>query len=81
MYNSEKDITKCEWIFNQKTDKKLVASLRSYAGGEVKLSLERYYLKRSDGSWNLTKLGRLTKQEFEWLVSISKDITNRWEER
>lgn len=47
---------------------RLTVGVFSYNGAPKKLQVTRENM--IDGQWNYTKLGRLSKEESEWVVSI-----------
>jgi len=71
-YDSSKDVELGSWSLDGKHNTLEVAVMQ-YNGGEAKVSLQRFFVKKNgDRQW--TKLGRLTMDEYLWLIELKPEI-------
>jgi hypothetical protein len=69
-YDSSKDKEIKSW----KHKDGLFLSLYQYNGGEPKIQIGPRAYKKADGSNGYGKAGRLTLEEFGWVLSLKDDI-------
>jgi hypothetical protein len=75
MFDKSLDVTLKEWTFrDESTGKSLKASINRYKDGPLKFQLgPRTYITKS-GDERATKVGRISKEEFQWLLDISDEV-------
>jgi hypothetical protein len=71
-YDASKDVTLAE-IENE--DLGLCVHASQYNGGEVKVGIQRFYIKNGERKWS--KLGRLTLREAGFVNASIADLMDR----
>jgi hypothetical protein len=76
-YDASKDVQLNEWaMFGEDAEANLFASVMQYNGGEKKFQVgPRTYINKK-GEVKFQKVGRLTKEEVEWLASIMGEVVD-----
>ena len=70
-YEKEKDVELASWLMNEEgSNDNLRASVHQYDGGVKKLQIGPRMFTRRDGELRYGKLGRMTREEVEWVQSI-----------
>lgn len=64
-YDKNKDVESASWVMEDN----IRVSIHQYDSGDKKLQIVRMFVKK-DGEIRYGKLGRMIKEEVEWLLSI-----------
>jgi len=80
-YDKEKDVELASWqMDDDDSNDNVKASIHQYGGGTKKLQIGPRMFLRKDGEFRYGKLGRITKEEIEWLLSILPDVLSKMDE-